>query len=501
MKRLFLALPLLLLSIGANAQFVNGQVLTATALNAALAGPNITSGTINGSVIGGINPSTGIFTNLTVTGTLTAPISIGSLAPQAANTVIANATNSTASPTAVSLSNCSGISSALNYTNGSGFSCNGSINALTLGGATFSSPGPIGSVSTSTGAFSSVNTPSAIIGGGAIDATTMGATSPSTGAFTTLSASSTISGTGFSTYLASPPAIGGTVAAAGSFTNLSATGTVTLPGGSVLLTGLATQAANTVVANVTGSTVSPTAVTLTSCSTTASAVSYTSGTGFGCNTTVNAATLGGATFAAPGPIGGTTPGSGVFTTLSASGAVSGAGFTARFASPGPIGNTAASTGAFTTLIASSSITPSSTAGIVGTTTNDNANAGSVGEYITSTVTSVSIPTPNTPANITSISLTAGDWDVWGNVLFLPAGSTVPVNPNVGINTTSATLPAPPLYFQMNGVTITAGSIVSGIAPSQRITLSSTTTVFLVAQIGFSVSTMSADGYISARRRR
>ena len=38
----------------------------------------------------------------------------------------------------------------------------------------------------------------------------VGATTPSTGAFTTLSASSTVSGTGFSTYLASPPAIGGT---------------------------------------------------------------------------------------------------------------------------------------------------------------------------------------------------------------------------------------------------------------------------------------------------
>jgi len=38
------------------------------------------------------------------------------------------------------------------------------------------------------------------------------------GAFTTLSASSTVSGTGFSTYLASPPAIGGTAAAAGTFT-------------------------------------------------------------------------------------------------------------------------------------------------------------------------------------------------------------------------------------------------------------------------------------------
>lgn len=54
----------------------------------------------------------------------------------------------------------------------------------------------------------------------------IGSTTPSTGAFTTLSASSTVSGTGFSTYLASPPAIGGTTAAAGTFTNLTATGTL-----------------------------------------------------------------------------------------------------------------------------------------------------------------------------------------------------------------------------------------------------------------------------------
>lgn len=59
---------------------------------------------------------------------------------------------------------------------------------------------------------------------------TVGATTASTGAFTTLSASSTVSGTGFSTYLASPPAIGGTAAAAGAFTTLSASGTATLSG-------------------------------------------------------------------------------------------------------------------------------------------------------------------------------------------------------------------------------------------------------------------------------
>ena len=56
----------------------------------------------------------------------------------------------------------------------------------------------------------------------------IGGTTPASGAFTTLSASSTVSGTGFSTYLASPPAIGGTTPASGAFTTLSATGNTTL---------------------------------------------------------------------------------------------------------------------------------------------------------------------------------------------------------------------------------------------------------------------------------
>jgi hypothetical protein len=52
---------------------------------------------------------------------------------------------------------------------------------------------------------------------------TVGATTANTGAFTTLSASSTVSGTGFSTYLASPPAIGGAAAAAITGTTITAT--------------------------------------------------------------------------------------------------------------------------------------------------------------------------------------------------------------------------------------------------------------------------------------
>lgn len=64
---------------------------------------------------------------------------------------------------------------------------------------------------------------------GSIQNTPIGSTTAAQGSFTTLSASSTVSGTGFSTYLASPPAIGGTAPAAGSFTTLSASGEATLP--------------------------------------------------------------------------------------------------------------------------------------------------------------------------------------------------------------------------------------------------------------------------------
>jgi len=73
------------------------------------------------------------------------------------------------------------------------------------------------------GTMSTQAASSVAITGGSVNGTTVGATTASTGAFTTLSASSTVSGTGFSTYLASPPAIGGAAPAAGTFTTLTAT--------------------------------------------------------------------------------------------------------------------------------------------------------------------------------------------------------------------------------------------------------------------------------------
>jgi hypothetical protein len=332
------------------------------------------------------------------------------------------------------------------------------------------------------------------------------------------------------------------------------TGASTAPAwGNVAATALAAQAANTVVANVTASSASPTAFAMPSCSTSASALNWTSGTGFTCNTSINAATLGGATFAAPGPIGSTTASTGAFTTLAASSTVSGAGFTtllspyALLANPvfsGASGVTVSQAGnaqvqlnataqsvsifnnstagnfgffnntsAHNTLLFSEttdnatffgSITPSQTGGIVGTTTNNNANVGSVGEYVNSTITSgspVSL-TSATSANITSISLTAGDWDVWGQVVPVPAGGTTITQTRGAIATTSAAIGA---YGDVGSSLLSATQPIASasiltIVP-MRLSLSGTTTVFLVGQAIFTGSTCTAFGFISARRRR
>ena len=137
-----------------------------------------------------------------------------------------------------------------------------------------------------------------------------------------------------------------------------------------------------------------------------------------------------------------------------------------------------------------------TGGIVGTTAADSASAGRVGEVLTSTVTAQAI-TSNTFTNVTSISLTAGDWDVYGNVFTNPAGTTTQAQVACGLNTTSATLPA-----QYSTVSAYAAGISGGInAPFARINVSSTTTVYLVGIVVYAVSTLTISGTITARRVR
>lgn len=144
--------------------------------------------------------------------------------------------------------------------------------------------------------------------------------------------------------------------------------------------------------------------------------------------------------------------------------------------------------------------------VAGTSTNDDAGSGILGQYTESVIAQASATslTTGTPKNITSISLGAGDWDVSGVVAFLPAATTSVTVYIAAINTTSATLPvaaAGGRAQHSSAAQVPGGAQdVLGI-PTVRLSLSGTTTVYLVGQANFTVSTMTAYGGIRARRMR
>lgn len=143
--------------------------------------------------------------------------------------------------------------------------------------------------------------------------------------------------------------------------------------------------------------------------------------------------------------------------------------------------------------------------LVGSATNDSASAGNIGQLIESEVLSgaaVALTTA-TPADITSISLSAGDWDVWATVVTAPAVGTTTANYRGWISTASATPPTSPnkgANFYSDAA-LAANGLVSFPVGFRRISVAAGTTVYLSTQVAFAVSTMGAFGYLGARRRR
>jgi hypothetical protein len=133
------------------------------------------------------------------------------------------------------------------------------------------------------------------------------------------------------------------------------------------------------------------------------------------------------------------------------------------------------------------------------------STGNIGEVIFSDVPlarAVSLTTKTT-ANVTSVSLTAGDWMCSANVDFTTGSKTVVTVINGWITTESATVPS---ALETDGFvkiyTPSTPGIIPGLAVGVvRFSLASTTTVYLETSSAFTKSTNAAYGLLLCRRAR
>lgn len=143
----------------------------------------------------------------------------------------------------------------------------------------------------------------------------------------------------------------------------------------------------------------------------------------------------------------------------------------------------------------------------GTATNDAANAGNIGEYVESVVavgSPVSLVTA-TAKDITTITLTAGDWDISGEVSYQSATTTSLTAAFASISATLNTIDVTAGRFSGNffaavvpGANNTAANVPVGPV---RFSISGSTTYHLVAQATFTVAALNGYGIIRARRVR
>jgi hypothetical protein len=174
------------------------------------------------------------------------------------------------------------------------------------------------------------------------------------------------------------------------------------------------------------------------------------------------------------------------------------------ASAGSVASIAGNTGAFTL---SHGITNSTNdiqlnvGHLPGETSTGSAAAGEIGEYVFGQLLSssaISNPTSGTSFNICSISLPAGDWDV-SAIAWASAGGTASTTGwRSGISTTSASVPGLDGAAASN-IPPTNDTVSATVMPT-RLSLSTTTTVYLASTMTYT-GNMSIWGSIRARRMR
>jgi hypothetical protein len=164
----------------------------------------------------------------------------------------------------------------------------------------------------------------------------------------------------------------------------------------------------------------------------------------------------------------------------------------------------------TSMTAVTSISATGGTAVKGTDTNDSAAAGYVGEYTSASRAAASALalTTGTSATITTLSLTAGDWDVSGRVGFVTATSSTSVTRITAETTTGADFSGSDgdgvaALVYPGGAALNSGGHGSVVINTgvRRFSLSATTTVNLIGYANFGTAGLSAFGSIKARRVR
>lgn len=162
--------------------------------------------------------------------------------------------------------------------------------------------------------------------------------------------------------------------------------------------------------------------------------------------------------------------------------------------------------AATSSIVSGNTASSNTAGCLLTDSSivyGNSGTGCTGRYIFSNIAvgSAVALTSTVAANVTSISLPAGEWECSGGVTTNPAGGAVETVVQGWIGTVSATLPTKPNAGMVGSIVHTGIANLGLTLPtgSGHISLGATTTVYLEAEAVFTPGTDAAYGFIGCSR--
>jgi hypothetical protein len=145
--------------------------------------------------------------------------------------------------------------------------------------------------------------------------------------------------------------------------------------------------------------------------------------------------------------------------------------------------------------------------ILGDTSGLSAPTGYVGEIVESVTTTTNFPATGVYGDLTSISLTAGDWDISVQGYYVGDGDTVTAI-SVGFSTTSGNSPTGwtdgvnRMTWEIAGAAnFLSGNRISFGLPTARVSLSATTTHYLKYYAVYSGGTPGLLGRITARRVR